>query len=171
MATGKKKVFNIYSKMSEDDEYYTPPCLWENIRQYLPGPQQIVWEAFSGNGQSGQILTELGCTVVQGKHIDFFDPYNGVVDKYDVIVSNVPFSIKQDVLRRLKDLDKPFIIIMPASTMFTKYLRELFDNNLQLIIPRSRMHFEKSGVLLTRTSFDCCYYCYRMNLPRDVVWL
>jgi hypothetical protein len=171
MAPTNRKLFNIYTKMHADDEYFTPPSLWEAVKEFLPKSNQIVWEAFSGNGQSGQTLVRLGCTVIHGLDVDFFDPNNGVVDKYDVLVSNIPFSIKQLVLERLKELDKPFMIIMPGTTVFTKYLRELFGNQLQLIIPRSRMHFEKQGVLLTRTSFDCCYFCYKMDLPRDVLWL
>jgi hypothetical protein len=31
----------------------------------------------------------------------------------DMIISNVPFSKKKEVLVKLKELDKPFIIIMP----------------------------------------------------------
>lgn len=165
------KMFNIYSKMSSDDEYYTPPEHWIAVREFLPPSQKVVWEAFCGDGRSGQTLTELGCTVIQGRDVDFFDDNNGVIDKYDVIVSNIPFSHKKEILERLKKLDKPFLIIMPGSTMFTKYLRELFGNEMQIIIPRSRMHFVKNEVLMTRTSFDCCYFAYKMNYPRDVTWL
>jgi hypothetical protein len=33
------------------------------------------------------------------------------------------------------------------------------------------MHFVKNDVLLTRTSFDCCYFAYKMKYARDVTWL
>jgi hypothetical protein len=56
----------------------------------------------------------------------------------DMIISNVPFSKKKEVLVKLKELDKPFIIIMPMSTLFTQYLRETFGNKLQLIIPQKK---------------------------------
>ena len=165
------KFFNIYTKMTSDDEYYTPPEHWIAVREFLPSSNMVVWEAFRGDGRSGHTLAELGCTVIQGREVDFFDDENGVLEKYDVIVSNIPFSNKKEVLERLKKLDKPFLIIMPGSTMFTKYLRELFGNDMQIIIPRSRMHFVKNDVLLTRTSFDCCYFAYKMNYARDVIWL
>lgn len=87
-------------------------------------------------------------------------------DRCDMIVSNIPFSKK-------KEIDKPFMIIMPASTMFTQYLREIFGekNEIQIIIPKTRMHFEKNGKVLKRTSFDSCYFCYKMNLKHDIIWL
>lgn len=161
---------SYWSQCKEDDEYNTPKELWENIKDYLPGKETIVWEPFYSNGQSGNILSDLGCTVIQCK-ADFFDDNNKILETADMIVSNVPFSKKKDVLRRLKQLDKPFIIIMPASTIFTHYLRDTFGNNIQIIVPERRMHFEKDGVLMKRTSFDSCYYCYKMNLKNDIVWL
>ena len=75
------------------------------------------------------------------KNIDFFKH-----DLGDVIVSNCPFSLKKEVFTRLKELQKPFIIICPSSMINTKYIRELFmheEDKLQIIIPRRRIHFIK----------------------------
>lgn len=160
----------LWQTMKTDDEYNTPKELWENIQSFLPKSDQIVWEAFYGNGHSGNWLSDLGCTVIQS-NVDFFDDNTHIIDKCDVIISNIPFSKKKEVLAKLKKIDKPFIIIMPASTMFTQYLREIFNNELQIIIPNTRMHFEKKGKILKRTSFDSCYFCYKMNLKHDVIWL
>jgi len=160
----------IWSQLQNDDDYYTPKELWENIKEYLPHKDTVVWEAFYGNGKSGTILSDLGCTVIQS-NVDFFDENNKIIEKCDMIISNIPFSKKKEILKRLKEIDKPFIIIMPASTMFTQYLKETFGNEIQIIIPKHRMHFEKNGVLLKRTSFDSCYFCYKMNLKKDLSWL
>jgi hypothetical protein len=130
----------------------------------------LYWEAFYGNGHSGTVLSDLGCTVIQS-NVDFFEMNETIVSKMDMIISNVPFSKKKEVLVKLKELDKPFIIIMPMSTLFTQYIRETFGNKLQLIIPQKRMHFMKNGVVLKRTSFDCCYFCYKQNLEKDIIWL
>jgi hypothetical protein len=47
-------------------------------------------------------------------------------------------------MKRLKNLDKPFIIIMPLSKINTSYFRENFINKgLQIIIPRKRIQFLK----------------------------
>lgn len=159
-----------WSQVQTDDEYNTPKELWENIKEYLPGKDVVVWEAFYGNGKSGTILSDLGCTVIQS-NVDFFGDNKMLIDKADMIISNIPFSKKKEILTKLKELDKPFIIIMPASTMFTQYLSDTFKNELQIIVPKNRMHFEKNGVVLKRTSFDSCYYCYKMNLKKDITWL
>ena len=76
--------------------------------------------------------------------------------------------------KKLKELDKPFILIMPSSKICTSYIRDFFnsDKRLQIIIPRKRIHFIKNGVEETnKCNFDCFYYCYKINLEKDIIWL
>ena len=89
-----------YKKLNVDDEYNTPRYLWEDVKEYLPSKDKIVWEAFYGNGKSGNILSDIGCTVIQSD-VDFFSEENTkIINICDIIVSNIPFSIKKDVLVR-----------------------------------------------------------------------
>jgi hypothetical protein len=87
------------------DDYMTPKTAWENIKQYIPR-DKIIWEAFYGNGDSGKYLTELGFNVIH-EAIDFYEENKG-----DIIVSNPPFSDCKNIMKRLKDLDKPLISII-----------------------------------------------------------
>ena len=152
------------------DDYMTPNYVWDWIKEYLPN-DKIIWEAFYGDGKSGDYLTQLGLNVIH-EQIDFFEN-----DVGDIIVSNPPFTKKKEVFTRLKQLDKPFIIICPSSMINTQYIRNLFKNELQIIIPNKRINFIKlvNGAVPDdwgdRCNFDCFYYCYKMNLPKDIVWL
>lgn len=150
------------------DDYMTPKSAWENIKQYIP-EDKIIWEAFMGDGKSGEYLKELGFNVIHNDN-DFFLSNEG-----DVLVSNPPFSKSKEIMYRLKELDKPFILILPCSKISTKYFRENFkdtDNPLQIIIPRKRIQFVKNGnETQNKCNFDCFYYCYKMNLPKDILWL
>ena len=153
------------------DDYMTPKYAWENIKQYIP-QNKIIWEAFYGDGVSGKYLTELGFNTIH-KQIDFFENNKG-----DIIVTNPPFSKTKEILIRLKELNKPFIIILPASKICTQYVRTLFsDDNerLQIIIPRKRIQFIKlineKKELNNACNFDCFYYCWKINLDNDITWL
>ena len=152
------------------DDYMSPKYVWENIQQFIP-KDKIIWEAFYGDGKSGEYLTDLGFNVIH-KPIDFFENNLG-----DIIVSNPPFSQIKEILKRLLIIDKPFILILPSSKINTSYFREWKDKNLQIIIPRKRIHFEKyiDGIQLinqkNKCNFDCFYYCYKMNLENDITWL
>jgi len=154
------------------DDYMTPKYAWENIAHLIP-KDKIIWEAFYGDGKSGKYLQELGFNVIH-EPIDFFKEQP---KEWDIIVTNPPFSKVKEVMIRLQELDKPFIMIMPSSKINTSYMRAWKDKNLQIIIPPKRIHFEKqiNGKIpdgwKNACNFDCFYYCYKMDLPKDIVWL
>ena len=156
------------------DDYMTPKYAWENIKEFIP-KDKTIWEAFYGDGSSGKYLKELEFNVIH-EEIDFFieEP-----KQWDIIISNPPFSKTKEIMTRLKEFDKPFILIMPSSKINTQYVRNNFKNNndLQIIIPRKRIHFIKlvNGKEPEKwksvCNFDCFYYCYKMNLPNGINWL
>lgn len=163
--------FNTKSFLKHDD-YMTPKSAWENIKHIIP-KDKVIWEAFYGDGKSGDHLKELGFNVVH-EPVDFFENNLG-----DVVVSNPPFSKCPEILERLKELDKPFILIMPCSKLTTQYMRRLFcgNNDLQIVIPCKRIHFTKKieGKAIDgwrdACNFDCFYYCYKIGLPTAMTWL
>jgi len=61
--------FNTKSFLKCDD-YMTPKYAWENIKHLIP-KDKIIWEAFYGDGKSGDYLKELGFNVIQ-QPVDFF---------------------------------------------------------------------------------------------------
>jgi hypothetical protein len=155
---------------SNHDDYMTPKYAWENIKEYIP-KNKVIWEAFYGDGKSGKYLKDLGFDVIH-EQVDFFENNLG-----DIIVSNPPFTKVKEILKRLTEIDKPFILILPASKIFTSYLREWKDKKIQIIIPRKRIQFIKqiNGEIPEKwksdCNFDCFYYCYKMNLSTDIIWL
>lgn len=158
---------------TKHDDYMTPFSAWDNIKQYIP-KDKVIWEAFYLNGESGTHLNKLGFNVIH-EDIDFFEN-----DKGDIIVSNPPFTRIPEVLARLKEINKPFILIMPSSKINTQYFRKLFCNTedpIQIIIPIQRIQFEKlvEGKKVENQkqacNFDCFYYCWKIGLERDIEWL
>ena len=157
---------------TKHDDYMTPKSAWESIRHIIP-KDKVIWEPFYGDGHSGRFLRELGFNVIHEDE-DFFEN-----DKGDVIVSNPPFTLIPSILERLVTLGKPFILIMPSPKLCTQYMRKLFakhDDRLQIVIPRKRVQFVKlvNGEVPenyeSKCNFDCFYYCWKIGLPRDIIW-
>tara|TARA_R110000868_G_scaffold231769_1_gene485170 strand:- start:108 stop:608 length:501 start_codon:yes stop_codon:yes gene_type:complete len=157
---------------TKHDDYMTPESAWKAIEQYIP-KDKMIWEPFYGDGKSGEHLKKMGLNV---HHVpeDFFT----AEPSGDIVISNPPYTLKKETLRRLKELEMPFILIMPSSTLVTAYCRELFGTEtLQIMIPRKRIQFIKmvDGEYVkdpkNMCNFDCFYFCYKMNLPRDILWL
>lgn len=150
------------------DDYMTPKNAWEAIQNYIP-KDKVIWEAFYGNGDSGKYLQELGFQVIH-EDIDFYEHNLG-----DIVVSNPPFSQKKEIVTRLVELDKPFILLMPCSVLVTSYIRENLRNKIQIIVPRKRIQFKKlvGGKLIenNKCNFDCFFYCYKLGLDHDITYL
>ena len=152
------------------NDYMTPKSAWEAIVEYIP-KDKIIWECFYGNGESKKFFEELGFNVIH-KKIDFFENNLG-----DIIISNPPYSMKKKIFERLKKLGKPFIMICPVAVIITKYLRTIFDEgDIQIMIPKKKIQFKKmvdGKEIKSKTvcNFDCYYYCWKMNLKKDIIWL
>lgn len=153
------------------DDYMTPKSAWENIAHLIP-KDKIIWEAFYGNGESGKYLTDLGFDTIH-REIDFFENNLG-----EIIVSNPPFGKCKSIMNRLKELDKPFILILPSSKMTCSYIRDNYkDSKLQIIVPRKRIQFIKlvNGAVppdyKSKCNFDCFYFCYKMGFDNDIIFL
>ena len=148
---------DVKPKVSDDCE--TPIEIWKNIEQYIPRDKKI-WCPFYFKGE--HTLKKLGFDIIH-EDDDFF-----LCDKGDIVIDNPPFSIKKDVLNRMIEIDKPFIMIMPVSTICYKYFKP-FKNKIQIIVPPKRYNFAPE--LKSSPSFDCLYYCYKMNLEKDIIFI
>jgi hypothetical protein len=158
---------------TKHDDYMTPLDAWKNIKEYIPN-DKIIWEAFYGDGQSGCYLKSLGFNVIH-EDVDFFEN-----DKGDIVVTNPPYTKIPQILARLKEMNKPFIMIMPSSKINTQYFRKLFCDDadpIQIIIPIKRIQFNKlvegkrPEGWKKACNFDCFYYCWKIGLKKDIIWL
>lgn len=161
---------SIVLQTRKHDQYMTRKETWEQIVSYIP-ENKTIWEPFMGNGQSAEFLKELGFNVIVNDE-DFFEtPDEGYGD---IIVSNIPFSSKVQVLHRLKSIGKPFIILVPSNCLFTKYFKEIFGKEkIQLIIPSKRIQYDDLELTnqKNRVSFTTVYLCWKMNLNQDLIFM
>jgi len=154
-----------FTQDKETDNYTSPIKIWKDIINYIPKDKKI-WSPFFCDGKQQEIFKELGFDIIHNDE-DFFKN-----DRGEIIIDNIPFSKCKQVCLRLKELEKPFIIILPNHTLMYKRFQRPFSAHLQIIIPDKRMKFKNfSSDELSNLPFDCYYFCYKMNLPTDLVWL
>ena len=154
-----------FIKDKETDNHTSPIKIWQEIIKYIPKDRQI-WCPFYCDGKQKEIFKELGHDVIH-EDKDFFS----YTPEYDIIIDNPPFSKCKEVCARLKLLDKPFIIILPNHTLMYRRFQRPFKDHLQVIIPDKRMKFKNfSNNELTNLPFDCYYFCYKMNLPENLIF-
>ncbi len=175
---------SVKSNGKSSDDYMTPKSAWEDVAPIIrktceafelaQGRPPTLWEGFYGNGASGEYLHELTNLEVVHQNEDFFEN-----DRGDIFVSNPPFSQTEKVLKRLKTLGKPFLLLLPSSRLNAGYFQDLFagDKRLQIIIPPKRINFDRlidGSIVRTKSNaanFDCFYYCWNMELEHDITYI
>jgi len=163
-------LFNSSQGKTKDDEFYTFEKDWRKIEKYIP-KDKIVWEPFSnGDFEGVDYLKTITKQIICNTGDFFVSP-----DLGEIVITNPPFSIKKEVLERLKELEKPFIMILPTLTLQTKYFKRIFQDDIQIIMPTSKLFFYKwingEKVKYDKLSYYCCYVFYKMNLPKDFIIL
>ena len=153
-------------KFKNDDDYMTPKIVFKSIAHLVP-KNKIIWDSFYGDGNSGKYLKELGFKV-EHQDIDFFDEPSF---NYDILLSNPPYSIKAKVFKRLAEIDKPFLMLVPVATITKQYLKKYFKDKIQIVIPERRIQFIKDGVQTDRCYFDTIWICYKMNFDKNIIFL
>lgn len=155
----------------ESDEYYTPIYAIKPILKYIPN-NSIIWCPFDKeDSRFVKVFREAGFKVIathidNGENFFYFQP-----EKYDVIISNPPFSIKDSILKRLAELNKPYAIILPIPTLQGEKRFE-YIKDCQALIFDKRINYYKD--LNDRKStkqvpFGSMYLCKNF-LPKDLIF-
>jgi len=150
----------------DSDNYITNKEDWEKIKQYIPKDKQI-WSPFYCDGKQKEYFQDMGFDIIHEDE-DFFKNNKG-----DIIIDNPPFSKKKEILKRLKDLDKPFILIAPSVLLGYKYFQDYFKDNLQIIVTYNRIKFKhlNSDNKNYTPPYASFFYCYKMNLEKDLIFI
>ena len=157
----------MFTDDHDADNYSTDKIGWEIIQDYIPKDKKI-WAPFYCDGKQKEIFKELGHDIIHEDR-DFFE----YTPEYDLIIDNPPFSKMKDICIKLKQLDKPFIIIAFSKVILMKWFQKLFKEDLQVIIPFTRTTFThlKNPKKGYTPPFGTHFYCYKMNLPKDLIFI
>jgi hypothetical protein len=157
-----------FTKDKDSDNYITNKNEWERIKQFIP-KDKVIWSPFYCDGKMKEYFKEMGFDIIH-EDKDFFS----YTPEYDLVIDNPPFSKKKEVLKKLNELDKPFILICPSMLLSYKYFQEYFkDKNIQIIIPFKRINFKHLNSEKKNYSppFASFYFCYKINLPKDITYI
>lgn len=162
------KAYIDYMKKPLNDEWYTPSYAIYPIIKYLD-KNKIIWCPFdTASSEYVKILKDNGFKVVyshkfDGDNKDFF---NFEPKEWDILVSNPPFSIKDDILKRCYQLGKPFALLLPLATLQSKTRGALFNQyGIQVLAFDKRIGFNHTNGV----SFATAYLCWNL-LPQPLIY-
>lgn len=157
-----------FSKRGTFDDLYTPDEAVEMIIPFIPKHVKRIWECTAiKESRIVKVLRAYGYKVIPS-HIDggldflLYEP-----DDYDLIITNPPYSIKDKFLKRAFDLKKPFMFLLPITTLEGLNRGKMFrGKRIQLLIPDKRFNFKpekNSGAW-----FQTTWFTYGLGLKNDL---
>ena len=156
------------------DEVYTPAYAVMPLIKYLKefNPKATIWCPFDKEYSNYvKILSKEGFKVIYS-HIDedknffFYEPE----EEYDIIISNPPFSQKDNVLKRLSELDKPYAMLLPVPSLQGQARFPYLKDNQYLGFDKRINYYKDLEMTKTQdgVSFGSCYLCKKF-LPKDLI--
>ena len=146
------------------DEIYTPEYALNPLLPFI-AKFNVVWECAWGEGALATHLQKKGFDVLN-EDVDFFD--FDLTNECDILITNPPYSKKDEFLKRAYELGKPFAFIMPLTTLEGIKRGALFKKyGLQLIIPNRRINFITPNKGAS-SWFATAWFTWGLNLPKDI---
>ena len=158
----------IPNRQGSPNDFQTPP---EAIKPLLPYLKKdwLIWECACGKGNlvnalnSEGFLTE-GTDILTGHDFLTWEPKG-----YDCIITNPPFSIKQEFLERAYKLGKPFAFLLPLTTFETRKRQYLFQKyGLEVIFFDKRINFETPSGKGSGSWFATAWFTNGLNIGKEM---
>lgn len=156
----------------KDDEYYTPAGAIKPLVKYLK-PKSRIWCPFDVDESNFVKVFKENEFEVINSHIDYGqDFFKHEVPQVDYIISNPPYSLKYEVLKRLFELNIPFAMLLGVVGLFESKNRfNLFKSNqFEILYFDKRVKFLKSYQdlkPLVNAPFSSVYICSKI-LPKQI---
>lgn len=158
----------LYSS-GKNDECYTPDYGVEPILEYIP-KDAIVWCPF--DTADSQFVIQISKTnKVVYSHIDAGqDFFSYEPEKWDILISNPPFTNKRKYFERALSFNKPFALIMSNTWLNDAAPKQIFKGkDLQLLLFDKRMEFiQPNSTKTNKITFSSSYYCWNF-LPKQII--
>ena len=153
------------------DEVYTPLYAVKPLIKYLTHFTTIWCPFDTEDSEYVKCFQQIGKNVIYS-HIQFEQDFFSYEPKeYDIIISNPPFSLKDEIIKRLYELNKPYAILLPLPSLQGQtrfpYIKDcealIFDKRINYYKDKSKTEVQK-GV-----SFASFYLC-RNFLPEKLIF-
>jgi DNA modification methylase len=163
-----KKAMINYMQNPKNDELYTPDEAIYPLLKYIP-KDKIIWECTDFGGSNiTKLFKQYGYNVIT-THIN--DGFNFLTDEpnfdYDIVITNPPYSLKDEFLEKAYKLGKPFCFLLPITSLEGKRRGKLFRQyGVEVLVLNKRINFMKSK---KNVWFNTSWFCWNV-LPEKLIF-
>lgn len=162
-----KKAMINYMKNEKNDELYTPDYAIEPLLKYLP-KDKIIWECTDfGSSNITKLLKQHDYKVIS-THKDNFDFLTDVPNfDFDMIITNPPYSLKNEFLKKCYQYDKPFCLLLPLTSLEGIERGKMFrEKGIDVLVLDKRCDFMDNK---KSNWFNTSWFCYKV-LPKQLIF-
>jgi hypothetical protein len=159
------------NERDDADDFQTPAEGAAPLLDYLP-TKWAVWECAEGQGNLSATLRTRGHRVTgsdvrSGQDFLTWKPDSS----WDCVVTNPPYSKKDEFLARCYALGKPFALLMPVAAVGEQGRMNLYrEHGIQLLLPDKRINFQTPTGGPSSAWFFTAWFCWQFDLPRDLIF-
>lgn len=131
---------------------------------------KIIWCPFdTSDSEFVKVFTEHSYNVIHSHISEGKDFFQYEPEKWDLLISNPPFTGKTDIFKRALSFNKPFALIMSITYLNDAVAGKIFkDKGLQLLSFTARMKFANQPKDKA-INFLSAYFC-RDFLPEGIIF-
>lgn len=156
-------------KANKANDFQTPPVALKPLLPYLK-KEWVIWECACGKGSLSLTLFNAGYKVI-GSDIAFGDDFLiWQPEHFDCIVTNPPYSLKDQFLKRCYLLGKPFALLMPLTTLEGKRQHWLEKYGIEVILLDKRLNFETPSGKGSGSWFATAWFTNWLSIGRQLTF-
>jgi hypothetical protein len=163
-----------YIQKEKFDDIYTPEYAIKPLLEYIP-TNITIWECCDfGGSKITQVLLKYGCKVISTDKEENFFEYKPKED-FDMIITNPPYSLKDDFLRKCYEWNKPFCLLLPITALEGKARGKMFrKHGIEVLVLDSRVQFMENMIKEYNKKksgnwFNTSWFCYNV-LPEKLIF-
>lgn len=161
-----KKAMIDYMQKTKFDDLYTPAYAIKPLLKYIP-KGITVWECTDyGKSEITRLLKNHGCKVISTDKKENFFEYVPK-EHFDMIITNPPYSLKDEFLKKCYEWNKPFCLLLPITALEGKARGEIFrKHGIEVMVFDGRVEYlnNKKG-----NWFNTSWFCWKV-LPNQLIF-
>jgi hypothetical protein len=153
------------------DDFQTPDWVVDYLVPYLRR-EWVIWECAKGRGNLVRALERKGFKVIGTDIREGYDFLSWEAEGYDCIVTNPPYSLKDEFLERCYELRKPFALLLPLTALETRRRQRLFkEYGVEVIVLPRRVNFEVPSGRGSRCWFPVGWFTDWLGIGRQLIFI
>ncbi len=162
-----KKALIHYIKNEKNDEVYTPNYAIIPLLKFIK-KDLIIWECTDfGDSNITKLFKQNGNKVIS-THLKDFDFLNDIANfDFDIIITNPPYSLKDQFIEKCYEYKKPFCLLLPLTSLEGVKRGGLFrKNGIEVLVFDRRINYlgqKKSNW------FNSSWFCHNV-LPNQLIF-